>query len=315
MFYKLGRGLGMLPNHLPSPPAGSGNVAMGQAYPPLLDQEAPLDVFRHFRSPRRGHRAAGFSSSSSDPPRRDKKTVHHDASSRRRAVRFDVSVLSSGTSSANPSQATFGVPALAAVLAARTPTICGLQFHDRHDRFPARASRAETRTVASTNIIQTREPLDDIPDECSSVVTPAHLPLSVTAMRATAHSVSSARRPPHDVPAEPLSAISSAHRLQPGTSTGGVTGSRHLEDSRVVLLPTDSRRRDEGRRRDDRRRSSDHHHRRNTRRRRPSSERPSKTPIVEPPVAGTPVEDARHRTVLGDSFRRLRPPLSPDRVS
>ena len=144
--------------------------------------------------------------------------------------------------------------ALAAVLAARTPTICGLEFHDRRRSFlRPRVEGRDTRAVAS-NDISTSEPSDDIPAECSSVVTPAPLPFSVTAMRSTAHSVSSTRRPPDDVAAGPSSAILPAHPLPPGTSTGGVTGSRHLEDSRIVLLPTPlargQGRRDEGRRRD-----------------------------------------------------------------
>ena len=44
-------------------------------------------------------------------------------------------------------------------------------------------------------------------------------------MRATAHSVSSACRPPDDTPDGPSFAIPPAHRLPPGTSTSGVTGS------------------------------------------------------------------------------------------
>ena len=40
-----GRGRGMRPNHLLSPPVNSGNVAMGQVKPPLLDQEALLRSF------------------------------------------------------------------------------------------------------------------------------------------------------------------------------------------------------------------------------------------------------------------------------
>ena len=47
----------------------------------------------------------------------------------------------------------------------------------------------------ASNDILTGEPPDDITADCSSVVTPSPLPLSDTAMRATAHSVSFARRP------------------------------------------------------------------------------------------------------------------------
>ena len=67
---------------------------MGQAEPPHLDREALLEVVRHSRSPRRGHRAAAFLSSS-----------------RRRAVRFYLSDSASGT----PSAAVTSSP----------PSICG----------------------------------------------------------------------------------------------------------------------------------------------------------------------------------------------
>ena len=83
------------------------------------------------------------------------------------------------------------------------------------------------RAVAS-NDISTGEPLDDISAECSSVVTPAPLPLSDTATRATAHSVSSTHRSPYYHPAGPLSAIRPAYHQPPSDSTDGITGSRHL---------------------------------------------------------------------------------------
>ena len=38
----------------------------------------------------------------------------------------------------------------------------------------------------------------------------------------------------------------------------------------------------------------------------PSPKHPSRTPVAGPPVAVTPAEDARHRIVLGEFFRRLR---------
>ena len=63
-------------------------------------------------------------------------TAFPDPANRASDSAFRVAAATS-TFPPNPSRATFGVPTLAAVRPARTPTTCGLGFHDRRRAYPS----------------------------------------------------------------------------------------------------------------------------------------------------------------------------------